>query len=56
MNDDQSPARALAAILFTLAFMLGAALFVTSREAKAREAETLRADLARPQAINGAPR
>lgn len=44
------------AILLALALVVVSALVVTSRERGAREADTFRADLARPQAINGAPR
>lgn len=50
-DDDQAPARVFAAVLVALAVMLGAALYVTSREAQAREAREFREDLNRATAI-----
>lgn len=52
IDDDQAPARVFTAVLVALAVMLGAALYVTSREPQARAAREFREDLHRATAIH----
>lgn len=48
-DDDQAPARVFAAVLVALAVMLGAALYVTSREAAYNAAAETRAAFGAPR-------